>query len=152
MGLLGIPPGRFHFLWHMEGILRRNEPRRNRLLTTGILAISILPPVDFLYLPAYLSRSQGMQAAGLILCALGLLFLLRSIISQECWTSEAGAEPEIRRRSDFETNAIHAFLFNAGISLWAMGICVGFGSVLGSIAILLLLMPGWFYKERGPAA
>jgi hypothetical protein len=142
VGLLAIPLGRFHFLWHLEEILHRMKSRRIRLLTAGIFAVSIIPPVDFLFLPAFLSRSQWMQDAGLILCALGLLFLLRSVIAWECWTGQDIAEPEILRRLEIGTNSINAFLFSTGITVWAFGMCAGFGSVLGSLVLPLLVLPG----------
>jgi len=148
LGLLAVPLGRFHFLWHLEEILRRKNPRRIRLLTMGVFAVSVIPPVDFIFLPAFLPRSLWMQDAGLILCALGLLFLLRSVISWECWTGQEVAEPETRRRLEMETNSINGFLFSLGITVWALGICAGFGSVLGSFAGLLLLLPGFFFQKE----
>ena len=146
-GLLAASLGPFQSLRHPEGVFRRKETRKNRLLLAGILAASIIPPLEFLYFPAILPRSQWMQDTGLNLCALGLLFPLRSIISWECWIREEVPEPGIRRELERVTNPPISLLGLAGIALWALGVCAGFGSILGSAAVLLLFIPGLIPQE-----
>jgi hypothetical protein len=141
-GLLVESLDRSHHLWHPEDRSFGKKPWKDNLTMAGVLAVSMVPALDFLALPALLPRTQGLQDAGLILCAAGFLFLLRSKISRECWVGEENPPGMIQRevnRKPIHTNRLLEF---TGVVLWAMGICFGFGSLLGVLATLLLLAPG----------
>jgi hypothetical protein len=147
IGLLVESLGLSHHLWHPEEVSRRNKTLKGKLTMAGILAVSIIPALDFLALPAMLPRTPGMQDAGLILCALGLLILLRSKISWEFWIREDVLAPAIRREIDRGPNHANRLLEFAGVMLWTVGICLGFGSLLGVAAMLLLLAPGFIPQK-----
>jgi len=83
-----------------------------------------------------------MQEAGLILCALALLLLVRSKISWEFWIREDVPGTAIRREINGEPIHANRFLEFIGVVIWAAGIGVGFGSLLGVVATLALLVPG----------
>jgi hypothetical protein len=142
IGLLAESLGLSPHLRHPEGLSGGNNLRKEYLTAAGILAVSIIPALDFLSFPALLPRTQGLQDAGLILVALGVLSLLRSKISWECWIHDEVLEPAIRREINSGPNHANRFLEFAGVVLWAAGIGVGFGSLPGIIAVLALLVPG----------
>jgi hypothetical protein len=142
IGLLAESLGLSHHLRHPEVISGGKNMRKEYLTTAGILAVSIIPALDFLSLPALLPRTLWMQDAGLILVALGLLFLLRSKISWEYWIRDEILDPAIRREINSGPNHANRFLEFTGVALWAMGICIGFGSLAGIVAALVLLVPG----------
>ncbi len=141
-GLLVESLGLSHHLVHPKTGPGVNTSRKEYLAAAGILAVSIIPALDFLAFPAVLPRIPGMLDAGLILCALGLLILLRSKISWEYWLREDVLVPAIRREINGGPNHANRFLEFAGVSLWAMGICTGFGSLAGIAATIALLIPG----------
>ena len=141
-GLLIESLGLSHHLVHPNAESRVMETRKEKMTMAGILAVSIIPALDFLALPALLPRTVWIQDAGLILCALGVLLLLRSKISWESWINEDVPTPAIRREIDGGPNHANRFLEFAGAVLWAMGICIGFGSLAGIAAVIALLIPG----------
>ncbi len=141
-GLLIESLGLSHHLVHPNAESRGMETRKEKMTMAGILAVSIIPAVDFLALPALLPRTAWIQDAGLILCALGVLILLRSKISWESWGNEDVPMPAIRREIDSGPNHANRFLEYAGAVLWAMGICIGFGSLAGIAAVIALFIPG----------
>jgi hypothetical protein len=83
-----------------------------------------------------------MQAAGLILCAQALLLLVRLKISWEFWIRKDVPGPAIRQ--EITGGSIHGnrFLEFTGVVVWAAGISVGLGSLLGIVFTLALLVPG----------
>jgi protein-S-isoprenylcysteine O-methyltransferase Ste14 len=141
-GLLIESLGLSHHLVHPNAESRGMGTRKEKMTMAGILAVSIIPALDFLALPALLPRTAWIQDAGLILCALGVLILLRSKISWESWIGENVPLPAIRREIDSGPNHANRFLEYAGAVLWAMGICIGFGSLAGIAAAMALLIPG----------
>ncbi len=146
-GLLIESLGLSHHLVHPNAESRGMGTRKEKMTMAGILVVSIIPALDFLALPALLPRTAWIQDAGLILCALGVLMLLRSKISWESWISEDVPLPAIRREIDSGPNHANRFLEYAGAVLWAMGICIGFGSLVGIAATIVLLVPG-FLPEK----
>jgi hypothetical protein len=141
-GLLAESFGFFHYLWHPGERFHGKKSAKNNLAIAGILAVSIVPGLDFLTLPAILPRAQWLQDAGLILCALSLLLLIRSKISWECLLRTEASEAAIIRGMQNETDPPNRFLEFAGVILWAFGICIGFGSLAGIAATMALLVPG----------
>ncbi len=141
-GLLVESLGLSHHLVHPNAESRGMGTRKEKMMMAGILAVSIIPAVDFLALPALLPRTAWIQDAGLILCALGVLILLRSKISWESWIGEDIPLPAIRREIDSGPDHANRFLEYAGAVLWVMGICIGFGSLAGIAAAIALLIPG----------
>ncbi|MGB7538016.1 MAG: hypothetical protein WBM17_05725 [Anaerolineales bacterium] len=142
IGLLVESLGLSHHLRHPDGISRGKNIPKEYLTAAGILAVSIIPVLDFLFLPALLPRTQGMQEAGLILVALGLLFLIRAKISWEYWTRDEVLDPAIRREINSGPNHANRFLEITGVGLWAVGIGAGYGSLAGIVAAIALLVPG----------
>jgi hypothetical protein len=134
--------GLSHHLVHPKAEPEESRTRKEKMTMAGILAVSIIPALDFLALPAILPRTLEMQDAGLILCALGVLILLRSKISWEFWIREDVLAPALRREIHSGSNHANRFLEFAGVVLWAMGICIGFGSLAGIAATMALLVPG----------
>jgi hypothetical protein len=142
MGLLIESLGVSHHLVHPKAESDGRGTRKENMTLAGILAVSIIPALDYLAFPAMLPRTLGMQDAGLIFCALGVLILLRSKISWEYWIREDVLVPAIQREINRGPNHANQILEFTGVAMWAAGICIGFGSVAGIIATLALLVPG----------
>ena len=142
MGLLVESLGLSRHLVHPEAGPDRIKTRKEYLTAAGVLAVSIIPALDFLLLPALLPRTQWLQDAGVILCALGVLILLRSKISWEFWIREDVPGPAIRCEINGGTNHVNRFLEFSGVIFWAAGICIGFASLAGIVAAIALLIPG----------
>ncbi len=141
-GLLVESLGLSHHLLHPNAESERVGSRKEKMAMAGILAVSILPALDFLALPAVLSRTAWIQDAGLTLCALGFFILLRSKISWEYWICDDIPVPALRREINGGLNHANRFLEFSGVVLYAMGICTGFGSLAGIAATIVLLIPG----------
>lgn len=108
----------------------------------GILVTFFAPPIELLYLSAILPRSLSMQASGMVLALFGtFLFAWAVMIVRRSWSRAAGV------RKDGELIQIGPYHLirhpvYAGCLFISLGICVGYSSLDGLLAIPLLLLPG----------
>jgi protein-S-isoprenylcysteine O-methyltransferase Ste14 len=117
-------------------------------LLPGFLAILFIPPLEFLYMQAILPRGTGMEMAGLIIILLGLL--LRT------WARLAVRRkyPGIRYERGGEvliTTGPYRFVRYPGYTgflLMTLGLVIGYSSLIGLVAIPLLLLPGLAYRMK----
>lgn len=130
------------------------QPVRDRSLwppILGVLVISLVTPLEYLYLPGVLPRSDFAQDAGLILFSGGLITYLLSL---------QPAEPEKPRTNQSlpkEVTVLTAFshlsrsTLLAGLLLMMFGLGIGYSSLLGlSILFLLVLvdLPRWVKMDH----
>ena len=112
----------------------------------GFVAASFGPLLEYRHLPPLLARGPGMQFAGLAIIALGLFLLV--------WARLAGREvplrhPRSRGRTVLVTGGPYGSVRHPGyasIVLLALGISIGYSSVIGLVAVPLLLLPGLAYR------
>jgi protein-S-isoprenylcysteine O-methyltransferase Ste14 len=114
----------------------------------GFLAIFFAPPLEFLNLPAWLPRGTGMELAGLVVILLGLLLRVWTRL-----TIGAMYSGYLRVKVDhvLVTDGPYRFARHPGYSgflLMALGLRIGYSSLIGLIAIPILLIPGLSFRMR----
>ncbi len=118
------------------------------LVLPGFLAVFFAPPLEYLYLPVLLPRGSGAQIAGLALIGLGLLLRI--------WTRMALRE---MYSGHVQVLAGHRLVQSgpyrwvrhpgyAGFILMALGVAIGYSSIVGLAATLALLLPGLVYRMK----
>jgi len=118
------------------------------IISMGLLAICLVPPLEYLYLPTGLPRTVIMEEIGLILMGAGLLFLFRSRFLLELWDFGDDERMPDRRLTRKGTYQIARYPGYAGLVLIAIGLCIGFSSLFGLLAVVVLLLPGIGYRMQ----
>lgn len=108
------------------------------------LAISLITPLEYLYLPSVLPRSDYTQDIGLILFAGGLAFYLLALQSKNPWRA---INPEPGRQR-FPLRATILCPISASLLLFGLGLGIGFSSWIGLLLSVILLFPGLLYGMR----
>lgn len=131
-----------------------NHPKQDRSLwlpCLGVLLISLVTPLEYLFLPPVLPRSDYAQDIGLILFAGGLIFLLLSMYGTR---REGTPFPKInvhkaRSASQLSHALVQMLLCPAAVSLllFVLGLGVGYSSLFGLLLLLLMVLPGLLYRE-----
>ena len=112
----------------------------------GFIAIFFIPPLEFLFLRPILPHSLGMELAGLILILLGLVLRV--------WTrlTIGGMFSGYLRKKEghvLVTDGPYRLVRHPGYTgfvIMALGLCLGYASLIGLIAIPVLLLPGLAYR------
>ncbi len=116
------------------------------LILPGMLAIFFLPPLEYLYLPALLPRTIWMQIIGMALLVMGLalrIWARTAIQGQYSGHVQIAQKQELIRGGPYRCIRHPAY---AGYFLMALGICLGYSSVLGLAAIPILMLPGFAFR------
>ncbi len=130
-------------------VLREEKSDRSFwALLPGFLAVFFAPPLEWYYLPPVLPRTVGMQIAGL---ALILLAIILRIWSRAHIRGLYSGHVEVRE----EALLVHSGPYHlirhpgyAGFLLMALGVVVGYASLIGLAAVLFLLLPALAYRMR----
>lgn len=110
------------------------------------LIISLITPLEYLYMPSVLPRSDHVQDVGLILFAGGLAFYLVSLQSKNPWRP---LKPGLVRKR-FPLLSTILCPIPASLLLFGLGLCIGFSSAIGLLLILILLFPSLLYRMGIP--
>jgi protein-S-isoprenylcysteine O-methyltransferase Ste14 len=131
----------------VEGAVKAEAGDRSLwLIGPGFLAVFMASPLEYLYLPPLLPRTTAMQVIGLLL--VGAALLLRF------WTRKAlgrmyTGHVQIKTGHQLVQTGPYRFLRHpgyAGFGLLVIGLCVGYSSLIGLLAIAGLLLPGAAYR------
>jgi len=117
-------------------------------IVPGFLAIFFAPPLEFMYLPAWLPRGTGMELAGLVIILLGLLLRAWTRLSLGAMYS---GYLRVKVGHMLVTSGPYRFVRHPGYSgflLMALGLCIGYSSLIGLIAIVVLLIPGLSFRMK----
>lgn len=118
------------------------ESDRSLLLPCfSALAISLITPLEYLYLPSVLPRTECAQDIGLILCAGALAFYLLSLQSN----SLRQRFHNIHNRKRLSLLSTVLYPISASLLLFGLGLGIGFSSWSGLLVSLILLFPGLLY-------
>jgi protein-S-isoprenylcysteine O-methyltransferase Ste14 len=138
------------YLWRSrdeEGVRRTETGNRSFWwILPGFVAIFFAPPVEFLFLPALLPRSLGMELAGLVIILLGLAIRI--------WTRMTiggmySGYLRVKVGHMLVTDGPYRLVRHPGYTgfvIMALGLCIGYSSLIGLGAIPVLLLPGLAYR------
>ena len=116
------------------------------LTTLGMIAAFYFPPIEYLYLTAILPRNAWLSSIGVGLVTAGVALFI--------WTRRAlkanyTGHISVKRGQSLVQHGPYRFIRHpayAGYLLMALGISLGYSSLIGMISILVLLLPGLFYR------
>ena len=114
----------------------------------GFLVVFFAPPLEWIYLPAVLPRNLWMQIAGLvlILAAMGLRIWTRAHMR-----GLYSGHVEVQVGHRLVQSGPYHFVRHPGYTgflLMALGLVVGYSSLIGLFAIPILLLPGLAYRMK----
>ncbi len=127
----------------------RKQPLHDRSLwlpCLGIMIISLVTPLEYIFLPPVLPRSDQAQDIGLILVAGGLIFYLVSLRSAEPWQSPGRRAASRRIRSFSMILRLVLCPISASLLLFVFGLGVGYSSWIGLLVIFILVLPGLIHR------
>ena len=140
------------FLWRNHGLddVIQSEPgiRSFWWILPGFLVIFFAPPLEFLLLPALLPRGPGLELAGLVIIMLGLALRVWTRLTIGGMYS---GYPRAKIGPVMVTNGPYRFVRHPGYTgfvMMALGLAIGYSSLIGLISIPLLLIPGLAYRMR----
>jgi protein-S-isoprenylcysteine O-methyltransferase Ste14 len=129
-------------------LLSEQDNRSFWWILPGFVAIFFAPPIEFLFLAPILPRGIGMELAGLLLLLLGLTV---RIWTRTCLRGQYSGYLRVKVGHLLATEGPYRFVRHPGYSgflLMAMGLCIGYSSLIGLIAIPALLLPGLAFRMR----
>jgi protein-S-isoprenylcysteine O-methyltransferase Ste14 len=131
-----------------KAVLEEKGDRSFWAILPGFLAVFFAPPLEWLYLPAFLPRALWLQVAGLllILTAVGLRMWARAHIR-----GLYSGHVEVKAEHRLVRSGPYRFVRHPGYSgflLLTLGVAAGYSSLIGLIAILVVLLPGLVYRMR----
>jgi len=118
------------------------------LILPGFLAVFFAPPIELLYLPEFLPRSLGMQLAGLVLILLAVMIRVWARLHIRGLYS---GHVEVQAGHQLVQSGPYRFIRHpgyTGLLLMTLGVAVGYSSLIGLIAIPVLLLTGLAYRMK----
>jgi protein-S-isoprenylcysteine O-methyltransferase Ste14 len=118
------------------------------VILPGFLVTFFASPLEWLFLPAILPRTIWMQIIGVIfiLMSLGLRIWVRRTIRNQ-YTGHL----EIQKDQTLVKSGPYRYVRHPGYTgflLMTLGVAIGYSSLIGLIAIPILLLPGLAYRMR----
>lgn len=124
----------------------RNSDRLLWLPGLGVLIISLVTPLEYIFLPPVLPRSDHAQNIGLILFAGGLAFYLLSLHSEQPW-SLPSKRLSFRNIPSMATFWHMIFCpISASLLLVTLALGIGYSSLIGLGMLFVVVLPGLFNK------
>jgi len=113
----------------------------------GMLVSFFIPPLEYMYF-AWLPSIFWLQVLGLIFVVVGVALLIWArLFIKSMYSGHVEVVSGHRLISSGPYHYVRHPSY-AGFLLTALGIAVGYGSIIGMIAIPLLLLPGLAYRIR----
>jgi protein-S-isoprenylcysteine O-methyltransferase Ste14 len=130
-------------------IVGRDELARARvggpslwLIAPAILILLFGAPLEYLYLPARLPRGEAMEVVGLVCVGLGLGMLLGTVLTPPGQRSVPRQGVVYRRATAGSLSRLARHRGYLGAVIMALGLAVGFSSLVGVITVPVLVLPG----------
>lgn len=140
------------YLWRsrdIEGTRRTETDNRSFWwIIPGFVAIFFAPPLEFLFLSPILPRNLGMELAGLVIILLGLAIRIWTRLTIGGMYS---GYLRVKVGHVLVTDGPYRLVRHPGYTgfvIMALGLSVGYSSLIGLIAILVLLLPGLAYRMK----
>lgn len=118
------------------------------LIIAGMLAVFYLPPIEYLYFAARLPRTGWISSGGVGLVILGTALFAwarRTLRVNYSGHVSVKSEQTLVQSGPYRIIRHPAY---AGYLLMGLGISVGYSSLTGLAAILVLLLPGMIYRMK----
>jgi len=116
------------------------------LILPGFLATFFVPPLEYMYFQIFIPHTGWMQAIGLALIALGTalrLWARSSIKGQYSGHIQVTTEQQLIQSGPYRYIRHPGY---AGYLVMALGICIGYSSLIGLAAIAGLMLPAFVYR------
>ncbi len=129
-----------------EVVSEESSDRSYWLMVLGMLVIFFIAPLEYLFYQPLLPRVLGIFLAGLLLAILGtILFVWARRSLEKNYSSRLAVTSQ---QTLVQTGAYRLLRHPAysGFLLMGLGIGVGYASLGGLAAVLLLLLPGLAYR------
>ncbi len=116
------------------------------LILPGMLAAFFGPPLEYIYFTAIIPRENWVEIIGLALIVTGVVL--------QWWTRSAiqgqySGRIRVTTKHQLVDEGPYHYIRHpayAGYFLLALGICIGYSSLIGLIAIPILMVPGFAYR------
>ncbi len=140
------------YFWRTrEGEGTRRTENGNRSfwwILPGFLAVFFAPPLEFLFLPTVLPRGIGMELTGLVIILSGLV--VRAWARMTAGGMYSGYL-RVTAGHMLITDGPYRFVRHPGYTgfvIMALGLCIGYSSLIGLAAIPALLIPGLAFRMK----
>jgi len=151
MGVAYMAGGIIYFWIRKGDIPIHHEEAGDRsfwLILPGFITVFFGPPIEYIFFPELLPRNDWMEWAGLGLVGLGVLLRLwtRSTI-KGLYTGHV----EIQEGHVLVQNGPYRYIRHpgyAGLFVMSLGVSVAYSSLVGLLAILVLVLPGIAYRIK----
>ena len=117
-------------------------------IALGIMAVFFLSPLEYLYFAAHLPRTAWMDSIGVWLVLLGSTFFVwarRTLGRDYSGHVSVKKEQELVQHGPYRIIRHPAY---AGYLITALGLALGYASLLGFLSTLLILLPAVVYRIR----
>ncbi len=125
-----------------------NDDRSFWLIVIGMIVVFFLPPIEYLFLPAVLPRGEWTQVTGLTLVVLGsALFIWARRTLGKFYSGHVSV---VEGQPLVQCGPYHFIRHPAyaGYFLMSLGLALGYSSLPGLAAVILLLLPIMIYRLR----
>ena len=143
--------GLIYFQYYPDNGLINREEKGDRsfwLILPGFIAVFFGPPLEALYLPEVLPDGEEMQVGGIALIGSGVaLRTWARLALRGLYTSHV----QVSTGHYLVRNGPYHYMRHpgyAGFVLMALGLCVGYASVVGLVGLTFLLLPALVYRMR----
>jgi len=116
------------------------------LILPGFLTTFFVPPLEYIYLPAFIPRTWWMEIIGLALIIISVALRLWTRSSIKKYYSghvQVTAEQRLVQSGPYRYIRHPGY---AGYLFMALGICLGYSSLIGLAAIPIFMLPGFVYR------
>ena len=130
-----------------EDVIRaENQDRSFWLVIPGFLLVFYASPLEYLFLPRLLPRASWMQASGIVLISVGLvLFSWARLALKGMYSGRVRVTSghTLVQHGPYKIIRHPAY---ASYIIMSVGIALGYSSLIGLLAIPILLCPGLVYR------
>jgi protein-S-isoprenylcysteine O-methyltransferase Ste14 len=154
---IGFPAGGIIYYWIRrepfwrsaqvgETVLEERGDRSFWAILPGFLVVFFAPPLEFMYLPAILPHTIWMQWAGLVILVLSLALRIWGRMHIRGLYS---GHVEVKVEHTLVQSGPYRFIRHpgyTGLVLMSLGVAFGYSSLIGLLAIPILLLPGLAYR------
>jgi len=118
------------------------------LIALGIMAAFFLSPAEYLYFAIYKPRTAWMEPIGVGLVFLGIILF---VWARRTLGALYSGHVSVKKEHELVQSGPYRFIRHpayAGYLLMALGLALGYSSLLGFVSILFCLLPAMIYRIR----